>query len=60
MNLYAFDTENKHGQYLIFTSKAAALAWGRAATRLSDPEILAHIRKLTKSGAYYNLFTGGK
>ena len=57
MNLYAYDTENRHGQYLIFTSKAAALAWGRAATRLTDPEILSKLRKLTRGGSYYNLFT---
>ena len=57
MNLYAYETGNRHGQYLIFTSKAAALAWARAATRLTDPEILANLRKITASGNYYNLFT---
>ena len=57
MNLYAYKTGNRHGQYMIFTSRAALLKWARAATRLSDPEILADVRKLTKSGEYFNLFT---
>lgn len=58
MNLYAYKTDNRHGQYLIFTSRAALLTWARAATRLTDSEILADTIKLSKSGNYYNLFTG--
>jgi hypothetical protein len=57
MNLYAYDTGNRHGQYLIFTSLDAVLNWGRAATRLTDPEILANTKKLNRVGSYFNLFT---
>lgn len=56
MNLYAYKTENRHNQYLIFTSKKAVLDWGRSATRLTDVEILANTQKLTQSGLFYNLF----
>lgn len=56
MKLYALATKNRHNQYLIFTNKAAALRWGRAATRWTDPEILGHLQELTKSGEYFNFF----
>lgn len=56
MNLYAFNTENKHKQILIFTSKTELLRWARAATSLKDIEILAKTQKLTQSQKYYNLF----
>lgn len=59
MNLYALKTKNRFNQYLIFTSKAAVLAWGRANTTLKDIEILALTQKLTFSGDHFNLFAGG-
>lgn len=54
--MYAFKTENKFNEWLIFPSKAALLRWARAATRLTDPQILERARKLTRSGEYWCLF----
>ena len=56
MELYALNTENRFGQYLIFTSKKDLLEWAHIATRQTDDEILANTQKLTKSNHYYNLF----
>ena len=56
MKLYVFNTENRHNQYLIFTSKKALLNWAHAATRLTDPEILALTKDLKQTGSYYNFF----
>ncbi len=56
MKLYAFNTENRHNQYLIFTSKKALLNWAHAATRLTDPEILALTKELKQISSYYNFF----
>lgn len=56
-NLWVYKTGNQHGQYLIFTSRAALLNWARAATRLTDAEILSNTKKLAKIGDHFNLFT---
>ena len=56
MKLYVFNTENRHNQYLIFTSKKALLNWAHAATRLTDPEILALPKELHPTGNHYNFF----
>ena len=56
MKLYAFNTENRHNQYLIFTSKKALFEWAHAVTRLTDPEILALTKELNQTGNHYNFF----
>ena len=57
MNLYIFDTENKHNQYLIFTSRAALLEWAHNATRLTDAEIFNRTQILRKGDAdFYSFF----
>ena len=56
MKLYAFNTENRFNQYLIFTSKKALFNWAHAATRLTDPEILALTKELNQTGNHYNFF----
>lgn len=58
MDLYVINTQNRHKQYLIFTSKEQAIIWAKKATNWSNIEIITNIKKLTKTCDHYNLFVG--
>lgn len=55
--LYYIDTENRHGQILVFTSKKQAINWCKRATRWSAEKIEQEIHTTTKTyDNYYNIF----
>lgn len=55
--LYYIDTENRHGQILLFTSKKQAKEWCKKATTWNDEKIEQEIHTTTKEWqGFYNIF----
>ena len=53
--LYVINSHNRHGQYLIFTSKVKAINWLDHA--VEKPDYKEIIELTQTSNEYYNLFT---
>ena len=47
--LYYIDTENRHGQLIVFETYDGARDWMKRATRLNDDEIEARIFRTVKT-----------
>ena len=61
MDLYVFDTGNRHDQYLIFTSRESLLEWAHKATRLTEAQIFNNTSILRKTQfPFYSFFPENK
>ena len=47
--LYIIETNNKHNNILIFTSKAKARRWSKKATRWTSEQIEKNIKEVSRS-----------
>ena len=55
--LYYIDTENRHGQFLVFTSKRQAKKWCKKATTWNDEKIEREIFTTPQTWqGFYNIF----